>query len=67
VRSVACAYDSTPVVRDNSDSIVEAVWAVYIEEGNDTPLGAAEWLYRHSRTYEATKSLADGAQIVKEK
>jgi hypothetical protein len=27
----------TQVVRENSDSIVEAVRAVYIEEGNDTP------------------------------
>jgi hypothetical protein len=27
----------THVVGENSDSIVEAVWAVHIEEGNDTP------------------------------
>jgi hypothetical protein len=31
-----CSCD-TQVVRENSDSIVEAVRAVYIEEGNDTP------------------------------
>jgi hypothetical protein len=36
----------TQVVRENSDSTVKAVLAVYIEEGIDTPLGAAEWLYR---------------------
>jgi hypothetical protein len=39
---------STQVVRENSASIVEAVRAVYAEEGNDTPLGAAEWLYKRN-------------------
>jgi hypothetical protein len=30
----------------NSDSIVDAIRTVYIEEGNDTPFEAAEWLSR---------------------
>jgi hypothetical protein len=51
----------TQVVRENSDSIVEPVRAVYIEEGMIHPFGAAEWLYRHSRAYDATESLTDEA------
>jgi hypothetical protein len=31
------------------------------------PLGAVEWLYRHSRAYEATKSLTYEAYIVEDK